>query len=176
MARPVLPLSRSHPSPEVTSADPAAALIARFGLAPHPEGGWYRRLYCSPTQVSGPTGLRPAVTTIVYLLRAHESSRWHRVRADEIWHFYEGAPLTLLTADPALDRIEETLLGHAADASPVAAVPAGHWQAARSEGAYSLVGCTVAPGFDFADFTLLADDAALNQRLRVRHPVYATLL
>ncbi len=155
--------------------DPAAALIARFGLAPHPEGGWYRRLYCSPTEVDGPLGRRPAVTTIVYLLRTTEVSRWHRVGADEIWHFYEGAPLALLRADPDLQRIEETLLGPAADALPVAAVPLGHWQAARSRGAYSLVGCTVAPGFDFADFTLLADDP-LAQQLRARHPAHAVLL
>jgi len=159
----------------VTSADRAAALIARFDLAPHPEGGWYRRLYCSSTEVNGPIGRRPAVTSIVYLLRADETSRWHRVRADEIWHFYEGAPLTLLHADPALVRIEMTLLGSTAEAAPVAAVPAGHWQAARSRGAYSLVGCTVAPGFDFADFTLLADDP-LADRLRTRHPAHATLL
>ncbi len=159
----------------MTSADPAAALIARFELAPHPEGGWYRRLYCSPNEVTGQHGRRPAVTTIVYLLRANEPSRWHRVGADEIWHFYEGAPLTLLHADPELARIDETLLGSTADASRVAAVPAGHWQAARSRGAYSLVGCTVAPGFDFADFTLLADDP-LAGRLRTRHPAHAALL
>jgi uncharacterized protein len=159
----------------VTTADPAAALIARFGLAPHPEGGRYRRLYCSATEVDGPLGRRPAVTTIVYLLRTNETSRWHRVGADEIWHFYEGAPLSLLRADPELDRFEEILLGPAAGALPVAAVPAGHWQAARSQGAYSLLGCTVAPGFDFADFTLLADHP-LVEKLRAHHPAHAALL
>lgn len=159
----------------MTHADPAAALIARFGLAPHPEGGWYRRLYCSTKQVSAPHGMRPAATSIVYLLRANEVSRWHCVRSDEIWHFYEGSPLTLLQADPDLVSINETRLGPAASAPPMAAVPANHWQAARSCGAYSLVGCTVAPGFDFADFTLLADDP-LAGRMRARHPAQAALL
>jgi uncharacterized protein len=159
----------------VTLADPAAALIARFGLAPHPEGGWYRRLYCSPTEVDGPLGRRPAVTTIVYLLRTNETSRWHRVGADEIWHFYEGAPLSLLRADPDLDRIEETL------ARPCGRRPAGCCRTGRplaggtQPGAYSLVGCTVAPGFDFADFTLLADDP-LVEKLRAHHPAHAALL
>lgn len=159
----------------MSAADPAAALIARFGLAPHPEGGWYRRLYRSPTQVEGPRGARAAVTSIIYLLRGEERSCWHRVGADEIWHFYDGAPLTLCHVDPEFDRVDETLLGVASAATPMAAVPAGHWQAARSNGAYSLVGCTVAPGFDFADFTLLAHDPLADQ-LRARHPAYAALL
>lgn len=154
----------------------ADALIARLGLAPHPEGGWYRRLYRSTTSVLGPAGERAAATTIVYLLRQGEASRWHRVRADEVWHFYEGAPLTLSRADPELVAIEDFRLGPVDEALPVGVVPAGHWQAARSDGDYSLVGCTVAPGFDFADFMLLADAPLLSTRLRAQHGAHASLL
>ena len=152
------------------------ALIARLQLAPHPEGGWYRRLYASELTVAAPAGPRPAVTTILYLLRAGEVSRWHRVRADEIWHFYEGAALDLYRADPALERVDAAPLGPLDAGEPVAVVPADHWQAARSRGDYSLVGCTVAPGFDFADFALMADDAAASALLRARHPAFGDLL
>lgn len=165
-------------------ADRAAALIAHFGLEPHPEGGWYRRRFRSDTPVAGPRGLRAAVTTIVFLLRAGEMSRWHRVHADEIWHFYEGAPLRLLTADPLLQQIEERVLQLGTAPDPVAVVPASHWQAAEcvaeSTADYTLVGCTVAPGFDFVDFALLAEQsetaAANAQALRTRHPGVARLL
>ena len=165
-------------------ADRAAALIAHFGLEPHPEGGWYRRQYRSDTVVAGPLGPRAAVTTIVYLLRAGELSRWHRVHADEVWHFYEGAPLRLLTADPLLQQVDERVLHLGARPSPVAVVPASHWQAAEcaaeNGAAYALVGCTVAPGFEFADFALLAEQpdtaAASAQTLRARHPEHARLL
>lgn len=160
------------PSPEGR----ADALIARLGLAPHPEGGWYRRLYRSTATVNGAGGERPAVTSIVYLLRGGEVSRWHRVRADELWHFYEGAPLMLTRADPELEQVEDLLLAPVDRGLPLAAVAAHHWQAARCSGDYSLVGCSVAPGFDFADFALLADDAGLSERLRARHPAYVALL
>jgi len=154
----------------------ADALIAQFGLAPHPEGGWYRRLYRSETEVNTPAGPRAAVTTIVYLLRAGETSRWHRVGADEIWHFYEGAVLELIRADAMLNTVEVTSLGPAGTSPPVSAVPAGQWQAARGRGDYTLVGCTVAPGFDYADFALLADDAKASALLRRRYPEFAALL
>lgn len=154
----------------------AEALIARFGLEAHPEGGWYRRIYCSLDQVSVARGARAAVTTILYLLRAGELSRWHRVRSDEIWHFYAGAPLELLHSDPALTAVETVTIGPPDSAAPVAVVAADHWQAARSCGEYSLLGCTVAPGFEFSDFTLLADEPALAAALRARHPRYAVWL
>ncbi len=101
---------------------------------------------------------RRALTTIYYLLPEETCSRWHSVGADETWHHYEGALLELLSfaadgSSPCVYR-----LGPLADgASPVHVVPAGWWQAARTLGAYSLVGCTVGPGFEFEDFTLLAD-------------------
>jgi uncharacterized protein len=154
----------------------ADALIARFGLEPHPEGGWYRRLHCSSVRVSVARGARAAVTTILYLLRAGELSRWHRVRSDEVWHFYAGAPLELLRADPQLSAVETVTIGPPDSALPVAVVAADHWQAARSHGDYSLLGCTVAPGFEFADFKLLADEPALAAALRARHPQYTAWL
>jgi hypothetical protein len=148
----------------------AKALIAHFGLQPHPEGGWYRRLYASDTPTRLLRGTRPTVTSIVYLLTAGERSRWHRVASDELWHFYEGAPLTLLHAAPDWSHVEALRLQAGEAPCPMAAVPAHHWQAAASEGPYSLVGCSVAPGFDFADFTLLADDPAATAQLRARQP------
>jgi len=154
----------------------ADALIARYRLKPHPEGGWYARLYRSPSQVSVTRGSRAAVTTIVYLLRAGELSRWHRVRSNEIWHFYAGASLELLRADPALTAVETVIISPPDREAPVAVVAADHWQAARSCGDYSLLGCTVAPGFEFADFTLLADEPVLAAALRARHPHYAAWL
>lgn len=154
----------------------AQALIDRLALSPHPEGGWYRRLYRSTTEVVGPAGPRAALTSIVYLLRAGETGRWHRVHADEAWHFYDGAPLDLWVADAQLGSVDARWLGPVDLALPVSVVPAGCWQAARSRGDYSLVGCTVAPGFEFADFALLADDAALSDRLRRSHPEHASLL
>lgn len=156
----------------------ADELIAQYALAPHPEGGWYRRVYASTSLVTDGARERPAVTSIVYLLRAGETSRWHRVQSDELWHFYGGAPLTLLRADVAFDQVEQLRLGpmDARDAALMHAVPAGAWQAARSTGAYSLMGCSVAPGFAFEDFTLLADAPRSAARLRARWPAYAEFL
>jgi uncharacterized protein len=149
-------------------------LIAHYHLAPHPEGGWYRRIYASSVLVSEGSRQRPAVTSILYLLRSGETSRWHRVHSDELWHFYGGAPLDLLRADAAFDRVEQLRLGpmDARDAARMHAVPAGAWQAARSTGTFSLMGCSVAPGFAFEDFVLLADEPQAAARLRARWPAY----
>lgn len=153
-------------------------LIAHYQLSPHPEGGWYRRIYTSSLPVSAGSRQRPAVTSIFYLLRAGETSRWHRVDSDELWHFYGGAPLQLLRADAAFDGVEPLRLGPAdqADSSPMHAIAAGAWQAARSTGAYSLMGCSVAPGFAFEDFVLLAELPELAAQLRARWPAYADWL
>jgi len=137
----------------------AADLVETLGLMPHPEGGWYREVYRSSDVVSRDGAARDALTTIYYLLAAGQVSRWHVVALDEVWHFHEGEPLELLVCDPREERVEVLALGPvAADgARPQHVVPRGVWQAARPTGAYSLVGCTVAPGFDFADFQFLAD-------------------
>ncbi len=157
----------------------AAQLIARYDLAPHPEGGWYRRIYTSTHEVSTGDRRRPAVTSILYLLQAGEASRWHRVRADELWHFYAGAPLALLTADPEFDTVRTLQLGAPPADTPMQPIDANCWQAARclgGAGAYSLVGCSVAPGFTFEDFALLADVPEAATRMQARWPDYVDLL
>ncbi len=137
----------------------ARSLIERLELVPHPEGGYYREIFRSTSRVK-PDDERPvrsAATTIYFLLAAEQHSRWHRVRSDEIWHFHEGDPLELFLASPEIDRFQSVVLDRG---NPVRVVRAGWWQAARPIGSYSLTACTVAPGFEFADFTLLRDDAA----------------
>ena len=140
--------------------DRAQMLIAELGLKPHPEGGYYGEVFRSGHQVAPADGRgnRAALTTIYFLLPAGFVSRWHQVRSDEVWHFYEGAPLQLWVASPGADRIQRHELGPLERRQrPVQTVPAGWWQAARSTGDYTLVGCSVGPGFDFADFRLAVD-------------------
>jgi predicted cupin superfamily sugar epimerase len=135
-----------------------AAVIARLGLRPHQEGGSFRELYRSADLVVRDGRARSALTTIYFLLAAGEHGRWHVVGLDEVWYFLAGEPLELLTYDPASGAAEALVLGPLANGgTPVAIVPRDRWQAARSLGSYSLVGCTVAPGFDFADFRFVAD-------------------
>lgn len=159
--------------------DRAASLVLTLGLIPHPEGGYYSELYRSEAAVR-PTdgrGVRPALTTIYFLLPAGTVSRWHRVASDEVWHFYEGSPLDLWIALPEGDTVDRTRLGPLSGAQrPVWTVPAGWWQAARSTGPYTLVGCTVGPGFDFRDFALAADMPAAAAAIRANHPELADLL
>lgn len=155
----------------------AAGLIATLGLEPHPEGGWYREIHRSEHRVKpdDDRSPRPALTTIFFLLAEGEVSRWHRVGSDEAWHFHEGAVVELLIADPGIEHMVRHALGPTSDGNrPVRVVPAHSWQAARSTGAYSLVGCTVGPGFDFADFELLRDTPSLAARMRDRHPEVAS--
>jgi len=129
-------------------------------------------------------GERAALTSIYFLLAAGQTSRWHRVLSDEAWHFYEGAPLDLFTVNETFERMEHTRLGpHSSDPSydqsatrPTHVVPAGVWQAVRPTGAYALVGCTVGPGFDFADFSMLSDDPASAARLVARFPHLSDLV
>ena len=128
----------------------ARAIIDRLGLAPHPEGGWYRQTWAADNDG------RPTGTAILFLLQAGEVSHWHRVDAAEIWLFHAGAPLILSTAEtdvgPAQDRVlgPDVLTGE----MPQLIVPPHHWQAARTTGAWTLVSCTVSPGFRFDGFTL----------------------
>lgn len=130
----------------------ADEVVAALGLAPHPEGGAYRETF-RHVPVGGGRG---AMTAIYYLLRAGERSHWHRVDAAEIWHFHAGAPLALEMARAQGSRIETVVLGAdlAAGQRPQAVVPENRWQAARSLGDWTLVGCTVGPAFEFAGFEL----------------------
>ncbi len=155
-----------------------AELVRALALRPHPEGGHFAEVYRSPRLVrpADRTVERSALTTIYFLLAAGERSRWHRVLADEVWHFYEGESIELLWMASPGDAVERRRLGSTGDARRVAVVPAGAWQAARPLGSYALVGCTVAPGFDFADFALLADQSELAAELRRVAPDLAGLI
>lgn len=137
----------------MTAPPPTAEdLIGLLGLEPHPEGGHYRETFRDARLVAGD---RAAATAIYFLLRAGEVSRWHRVDAAEIWHWYTGAPLGLAVAG-ADGSVHTHRLGGdlMAGERPQAVVPAGCWQQAWSLGAYTLTGCTVAPGFSFAGFEM----------------------
>ncbi len=126
-------------------------IIAKLKLSPHPEGGHYRETFRDSPDGSG----RARGTAIYYLLRAGEESRWHRVDAAEIWHWYAGSPLELRIVEKA-GRRETIVLGNDLKAGemPQAVVPPFAWQAARPLGAFVLVGCTVAPGFEFSGFEM----------------------
>ena len=129
-------------------------VVRLLGLDPHPEGGWYRETWRDAPESGG----RGSGTAIYYLLGAGEESRWHRVDATEIWHFYAGGPLELsLSADGS--AVERRVLGAdlAGGQRPQEVVPAGVWQSARALGAWTLVGCTVSPAFEFAGFELAPD-------------------
>jgi len=135
----------------------ARTLIETLDLKPHPEGGSYREIYRSSERVQTARGLRCAITAVYYLLERHQFSRWHVVESDEIWHFYEGSPLELLTYDPESRALVRRVLGTMRDDQErIAVIRKGIWQAARSLGDFSLVGCDVGPGFDFEDFRLVA--------------------
>ncbi|MEL7256518.1 MAG: cupin domain-containing protein [Pseudomonadota bacterium] len=128
----------------------AQQIITSLKLAPHPEGGFFRETWRAE-------GAGRAVGTAIYfLLRGEDENRWHKVDAAEIWHFYAGAPLILSMSEtdegPAVDHV----LGadFTKSEQPQLIVPPDHWQMARSTGDYTLVGCTVSPGFEFEHFTL----------------------
>ena len=157
-----------------------AELIATLGLQPHPEGGFYRQIFKSAVQVTPMDGRGPraALTTIYFLLPEGSFSRWHQVASDEVWHLYEGGPLELLELDPSRQTVLRHrlgLVGSGTDA-PVCTIGAELWQAARPLGQYAFVGCTVGPGFDWADFRLLADDHARAAAIRAALPDLAMLI
>ena len=138
--------------PSATAASAAREVVRKLGLAPHPEGGHYRETFRD--QRCDGDG-RPVSTAILFLLAGDEVSEWHRVDAVEIWHYHAGAPLVLTLSpnghDAAAHRLGPDFY---AGQSPQLIVPAGCWQTAASLGAWTLVGCTVAPGFRFEGFEL----------------------
>lgn len=158
----------TDPGPDT---DEAGLVVETLGLRPHPEGGWYAETW----RARAAPGERPAGSAILFLLRAGETSRWHRVDADELWHHYAGAPIELRFAGP--DALPATKAGAGPAAAPdgapavapstivlgsdvlagerpQAVVPAHAWQTARSLGTWTLVGCTVSPAFTFDGFEL----------------------
>ncbi len=131
----------------------ASSIIAVLGLQPHPEGGHFIETW----RADAPEGARSAGTAIYYLLQAGERSHWHRLDATEAWHYYAGAPLTLSISPAAgTEAAERHILGPdlASGQRPQLVVPPGAWQSAESTGAWSLVGCTVSPAFEFEGFEL----------------------
>ena len=139
----------------------AEILIQTLNLTRHPEGGYFRETYRDKDRVAG----RAASTAIYFLLPRGDRSKLHRLRSDEVWHFYGGGPLVVVEISPT-GQIIETLLGSdlLAGQTPQHVVPKGHWFGAypATGTAFSFVGCTVAPGFEFSDFEL-ADRDALTQ-------------
>lgn len=134
----------------------ASDVVRVLDLAPHPEGGWFRETYRDPqTNEDG----RSIKTLIYFLLGVGDVSHWHRVDAVEVWHYYAGAPLVITISpngvDAAASRLGPDLL---AGQRPQVVVPANHWQTATSLGEWTLVGCTVAPGFEFSGFELAPAD------------------
>ncbi|WP_075220000.1 cupin domain-containing protein [Acuticoccus yangtzensis] len=133
----------------------AKAIIAALGMQPHPEGGYFVETFRDAAD-----GGRGHSTAIYYLLEAGDCSAWHRVNdAAEVWHYYAGAPLALTLSPNGHDAVAHRLGPDiAAGERPQVVVPAGHWQTAESLGAYTLVGCTVAPGFVFEGFEMAPPD------------------
>jgi uncharacterized protein len=133
----------------------AAEIIARLGLKPHPEGGHYRETFRDSDVDAGG---RSRSTAIYFLLARGERSHWHRIDAVEVWHYYAGDALTLRIADERGQRSMKLGADLAAGELPQAVVPAHAWQAAASTGDWTLVGCTVAPGFEFSKFEMAPKD------------------
>ncbi|KKB81147.1 cupin [Devosia soli] len=134
----------------------AAEIIATLGMARHPEGGWYVETFGDDEGIDG----RAHSTAIYYLLEAGDRSHWHRVDAVEVWHYYAGAPLALELSDG--ESVDRHVLGPniLEGQRPQVVVPRHGWQSARSLGGWTLVGCTVAPGFRFSGFELAPPDWA----------------
>jgi predicted cupin superfamily sugar epimerase len=146
----------------------AAGLIAALGLVEHPEGGYYRETYRSSAAVETPRGIRSAFSSILFLLTGDSFSAFHRIASDEAWHFYRGDPIAIeiLDGDRSHRRVELRAVG-----PWQTVVPAGAAFASHVLGDYALVGCDVAPGFDFADFEL-CDRTALASA----YPAHTSLI
>lgn len=150
----------------------SSRLIARYGMQAHPEGGWFVERFRSERTVQphDDRESRSALTSILFLLDAaqHQGiSALHLVRSDEVWHHLGGDPLELVVLNESFDHVETSVLD---SESPVFVVPADHWQSARTTGSYTLVGCTVGPGFDFEDFRLLRTDPARSEHFLALQP------
>lgn len=136
--------------------DDTRALIDKLGLAPHPEGGWYKETWRAADTI----GSRAIATAILFLLEKGQRSHWHRVDAAEIWLWHSGSPLTLLTAVGDEGPVDAHLLGGdpLAGEMPQHVIEQGHWQATEARTGWGLVSCIVAPGFQFEGFTLAPTD------------------
>ena len=126
------------------------AIVSTLSLEPHPEGGFFRETFRDARLIDG----RAASTAIYYLLAKGQISHWHRIDANEVWHWYCGAPLVLALKDGEVVKTQKLGCNILEGERPQLIVPAGTWQSAESLGAWTLVGCTVAPGFEFGGFEL----------------------
>lgn len=146
--------------------DQREELVLKLGLQPHPEGGYYKETYRSEEVIhsSDMEGERSMSTAIYFMLTSGNFSAFHRIKSDELWHFYKGAPVKIHVINQK-GHYETVLLGNdiAAGETLQATVPAGFWFASETTGDFSLVGCTVSPGFDFRDFEL-AERTALTKQ------------
>ncbi len=157
----------------------AQTLIAELHLEPHPEGGYYREIFRSErlVLVDGKHTVRTALTSIYFLLEAGQQSRWHRVEADEVWSHLEGDVLELYSFDADAAQGTISRLGpYAAGTESTRVIPAGIWQAARPLGAYTLVTCSVGPGFDFIDFSMLDAHPDVAEAIRAQGKLFARLI
>lgn len=156
------------------------AIQATYQMMPHPEGGFYKETYRSVLEIEGDvfsngmTGNRSCSTAILFLLVQDSFSAFHRIKSDEVWHFYDGDSVEIHVIEPngnyQLIRLGKNVLGNEVFQ---AVVPAGAWFASKTEGEYSLVGCTVAPGFDFADFELAKGETLAAEFPEQRELIYA---
>ena len=137
----------------------APDVIRALALEPHPEGGHYRETFRDARTIAG----RSASTAIYYLLARGQRSQWHRIDAAEVWHHYAGAPLALSVATPGMARVIRMGSDIAGGEQPQVVVPASAWQSAQSMGDWTLVGCTVSPGFEFSGFELAAKGWGPNE-------------
>ena len=146
-------------------------LIDRYNLVPHPEGGFYAEVYRSKQTIKSPVVSkdRKAITHIYFLLPKGQMSIFHKVVHDEIWNFYEGDPVKLIKYNGS--TVEEDIIGSGRN-DYVSIVEGGVYQAAESTGRYSLVGCSVAPGFEFEDFSLLRDETEPKDKFLKKFPGY----
>lgn len=146
----------------------ARELIQTLGLEPHPEGGYYKRVYESNKQVEVNDLLRPSITSIAFLLTQGVCSRWHRVDAAEVWDWQEGSAMELLMYDAKARSLSRTQLDTSIRGGQLLqVVPAGIWQTARSHGEFTLVNCSVSPGFMWSGLEMLEDDGELATELRL---------
>jgi hypothetical protein len=157
--------------------DEAQQWIQRLNLEPHPEGGWYRQTYRAPltlphAALPSHAGDRAASTAIYFLLAGNQFSAFHRLRSDEVWHFYAGSALIVHVIEPDGEYRQHRLGGDVIAGEVFqAVVPAGCWfgSSLRHPDTYALVGCTVAPGFDFADFEMAKCDELTTQNPQHRN-------
>jgi len=157
----------------------AQKLIKTLELSPHPEGGYYKEIYRSQDKLKSPQNgeIRSAVTDIYFLLVSGQISRFHKVLHDEVWHFYEGDPLELVEIQSDSLDVSRIILGNKNGIPRYKhCIKGGNWQAAYSTGSYSLGGCTVAPGFDFADFEFLKENSAVHSAILVTNPWLLNLI